>query len=270
MISIDLSREAVARREAEIDRRTSGSTATGAARHAERRRVLAEVEAEEQAQTKVAADRAEAAAERARIASVVRLGRDQGRGRQALRVALLTPISAEAARGLIGTMSHDAVAQPEALVVPGFVAFGGEAAQQERRRIISAFAHPAAQGRFASTVALALEGSEALTAAQIAPVLAGLPLEPAPVDPAARLAQIAEARAEFGSDAQPRRTPKEAISEGWRKAAAQANASIGAAPAVPAGGPVILDLAGPGDPAFGSQADLDRALTAARAGLGRS
>jgi len=254
MISIDLSREAVARREAEIDRRTAASTANGAARHQERRRVLAEIEGEEMAQAQAVNDRSEAMQERTRIATIVKLGRDAGRGRQALRTALLAPLTVDAARALITAMPHDAVASPDAAAVPSLISFGSTAAEGERRRIISVFAHPAAQGRFAATVALALEGSEALTAAQIAPVLSGLPLEPAPIDPAARLAQLAEGRAEFGPSDAPVQSKGEAVREGWKRAAAAANASIGAADPMPAAG----------------NTGLDPAMTTARAGLGRS
>lgn len=231
-VQIDTSREAVARRQEEVTRRMSASAATGNARMTTRREIEAAVEAEELAAAKAAADLAEATAERARIAAVVRIGKDRGRARQALRAALLAPIGAEAATGLIAALPPDSKAQPEAVAVPGFVAFGGAAAQSERRRITSAFARPEAAERFGATVALILDGGAGLTGEQIAPLLATMPTEtvsriPGPGERAAGLM-------EAGGDLAPVSLRSERISEGWKRAAASANASIGAGSAASA------------------------------------
>ena len=238
---IDMSREAEARRQSEVDARLARVDATGAARAEARRKISADVEAEEIATATAAAARAEADAERARIGAVVRVGRDRDRGQQALRAALLAPIGAAAATGLIEALPTDATASPEALAVPGFAAFGSPAAQAERKRIASAFSRPEAEGRFGAVVALVLDGDAGLTADQIAPLLATMP-----TGPARRIAgpgERAEGMAEFGGDTAPRMSKAEANAAGWKKAAAEANASIGAGPKVTAQGLAVAALA---------------------------
>lgn len=235
----DTSRNAATRRSAEIDRRMAASQATGHQRAAERRRIEAEVDGEENAAQKAASERAEADAERGRIASVVKLGRDRDRGRQALRAALLAPIGGDAATGLIAALPTDAAASPEALAVPAFSPFGSPAAQAERRRIGSAFARPEAEGRFAPVCALVLVGDAGLTAEQIAPILATMPTEatkPKTPGPGERWQADVDAgiAVEMGGDYSPAETKSERIAAGWSKAVAEANASIGTGPSMSA------------------------------------
>lgn len=237
---IDMSRGAEARRQAEVDARLARVDLTGSARAEARKKISAEVEAEEIATATATAAKAEANAERIRIASVVRAGRDRDRGQQALRAALLAPIGADAATGLISAMPTDAEAMPEALAVPSFVAFGSPATQAERKRIASAFARPEAEGRFAAVCALALDGGAGLTGEQLAPLLATMPSGvakriPGPGERAAGLA-------EFGGDAAPSMTRAEATAAGWKRAAAEANAQIGAGPALSPAAPAVNSM----------------------------
>jgi hypothetical protein len=245
---IDTSQAAQTRRQIEADARLARLGATGEARTAARKRIVAEVEAEELAAATVADAKAEANAERARIGAVVRLGRDRDRGQQALRAALLAPIAADAAAGLIAAFPTDAAASAEALAVPGLTAFGSPAAQAERRRIAGAFAHPSAQGRFAAVCALVLDGDAGLIAEQIAPLLATMPAVSwtRTPGPGAR----AEGLAEFGGNAAPIQSKGEAAAAGWSKAVAAANQSIGAAPAAVFSSEMAAKAASD-DPSFG-------------------
>ncbi len=245
---IDMSREAEARRQSEVDARLSRMTVTGEARTEARKNLVAEVEAEELAAATAAAAKFEATAERQRIASVYRAGRDLGRGVQAVRMALISPVSAGAMASILGSLPRDAEADKAALLMPGASAFGSPAARAERERIRQILALPDAAGRMGATAALALDGDDALTAAHIAPLLASLPLD-ATGPRVSPIGARAEGMAEFGGDAAPTMSKAEANAEGWKRAAATANASIGAGPKVTA-----RDLAGASltsDPHFG-------------------
>lgn len=259
---IDMTREGIARREAEIIRRMDGISTAGQARAAARKRIAAEVEAEELATLTVAKDRADADAERARIAAVVKLGRDRDRGRQALRAALLAPIASDAAAGLIAALPRDDAASADALAVPGFSSFGSPAAQQERKRIASAFARPEAEGRFAAVCALVLDGDTSLTAEQVAPLLATMPIAPAMDFDKYDIGKRAEGLTEIGGDYEPIQTRTERVDGIWSRAVRNANADIGAAPA-PAAAPVSLH---PDHPHFGLTAEGVAAYEASRAG----
>ncbi|NGM47934.1 hypothetical protein G5B31_20665, partial [Rhodobacter sp. SGA-6-6] len=245
---------------------------SGAARHAERRAILATIEAEELAQAEAAAARADAEAERARLLAIWRVGRDRDRGIQALRMGLTAPITARAVEALLPGLEPDQSGGFAVDPVPGSASFGTDAAGAERERVRRILALPEARDRMSAAAALALEGNGDLTASMLAPLLASLPVEGPKPSGAEILAARATGFVEFGSDAHPRETAKEAVAEGWRKAIAQANASLGPGAVKDgtgaASGPVVLDLAGPGDPAFGSKADLDRALSDARARAG--
>lgn len=268
---LDYSAEAVHRRAQIVETRLAAlDLPAGAARNAARKRISEEVEAEEAASAKAIADRAEATEERARLLAIWRAGRDRDRGVQALRMALTAPVTARAVEALLPGLPRDAEADPASLVMPGAAAFGTDAARAERERIRRILTAPEAKGRMNAAAALALEGDGDLTAAMVAPLLAGMPVEGPKLSGAEILAARAAGFAEFGPSDAPMQSKGETVRQGWRKAAAQANASIGAGPSVPEGGPVVLDLAGPGDPAFGTRADLDKALAAARAGRGRS
>ncbi|MGO4909527.1 hypothetical protein ACEN2J_14475 [Pseudorhodobacter sp. W20_MBD10_FR17] len=233
-MTIDMSQAAQTRRQIEADARLARLGATGEARTAARKRVMSEIEGEELATANAEAAKAEATTERQRIAAVVRAGRDRDRGQQALRAALLAPIGAEAAAGLIAALPTDGTASADAVAVPGFASFGTPAAQAERRRIASAFAHPGAQGRFAAVCAMILDGDASLTAEQIAPLLATMPTGPVArtPGPGARAAGLAE----FGGEAAPARSKSETAAAGWKRAAAEANRLIGAGTTAAAGG----------------------------------
>lgn len=263
MTKLDMSREAVARREAEISRRMAGSTLTSHDRAAERRKIEADVEAEEIAATKAVNDRSEADQERARIASVVKLGRDRDRGRQALRAALLAPIGPEAAFGLIGALPRDDAASADALAVPGFSHFGSPAAQQERKRIASAFARPEAEGRFAAVCAIVLDGDASLTAEQVAPLLATMPIAPAMDFDKYDIGKRAEGLTEIGGEYEPIQSRGERLDSMWGRAVKSANAGIGAAPA-PTAAPASPEM-GLDDPRRGMTPDGIAAFEAARA-----
>lgn len=228
------------------DERLAGLGIASADRAAARRTMVALIAAEEQAASAAHDVKAECQAERDRIRAVVRLGVDQGKGRQALRAALLAPISPDAARGLLAAMKPDTEASSEALAIPALVAFGTVAAQAERRRLTSAFSRPEAAGRFRATVALALDGDGGLTADQIAPLLASLPLE-APARTAAEiLAARAEGLGEFGAGAgEVVASRAEIATAGWSKAVQKANQAIGAASAITP--EVVGQVAGPFD-----------------------
>jgi hypothetical protein len=169
----------------------------------------------------------EATAERQRVASIVQIGVDCGRPRQALPLALSGPVGADQAQSILSGLPLDQDAPEAALVLPEHGTFGSEAAQAERKRIGSVFAHPAAQGRFKSACALALEGAELIPAEAIASMLAGLPKDAA----APRLKTIeerAEGLAEFGDgDIAAGMTKGEKAAAGWSRAVSEANAGLG-------------------------------------------
>lgn len=264
-MDIDQSHEAESRRQHQADARLSRMNLTGEARTAARKRIVADVEAKELAAASAEAAKVEATAERARIAAVVRAGRDRDRGRQALRAALLAPIDAEAATGLIAALPTDAAASAEALTVPGHVSFGSPAAQTERRRIASAFARPEAVGRFAAVCALALDGDSGLTGEQLAPLLLTMPTAPA-----ARIAgpgERAAGLAEFGGDAAPFQSKSETTAAGWKKAAAAANKMIGAAPILTSSVEATAGSLETGSPYFGMTPEGRAAAEAAQARL---
>lgn len=85
------------------------------------------------------------------------------------------------------------------------------------------------------------------------------------------IAERAEGMAEFGGDYSPRQSRSEATAEGWRKAVAAANASIGAGAMTAAGSAAAADLLaglpGPDDPSFGTKAEYERIMEASRARL---
>lgn len=219
-------------------------------RPAARRTMVAAIKREEEAAAAAHDAAKEAKVERDRIRAVARLGIDQGRGRQALRAALLAPISPDAARGLLAAMKPDAEAASEALAIPALVAFGTATAQAERRRITSAFSRPEAQDRFRATVALVLDGDGGLTGEQIAPLLAALPTEA--VDPLAAFQARVDEGGWFGGGGEVLTSKSETISQGWSRAVAKANATIGAA----AGGAAQLPAPEPfgAPPALGARA----------------
>ncbi|WP_189409825.1 hypothetical protein [Neogemmobacter tilapiae] len=180
------------------------------------------------ADAEAAFQKAEADKERARISAVVRAGQNLGRGRQALRAALLAPVGVTMLAGILSSTVPDGEAEPEAVAVPDHAGFGSIAAQAERRRIAGAFSRPEATSRFDAVAALVLEGDSGLTGEQIAPLLATLPVttsQPRRMT----IEERAKGEAEFGSDYTPRMSASERIDAGWRKAVAAANAQIGAA-----------------------------------------
>lgn len=263
MTKLDMSRDAVARREAEVSHRMAGTSLTSHDRAAARRKIEAEVEAEEIAAAKTANDRSEADQERARIASVVKLGRDRDRGRQALRAALLAPLGSDAVIGLIAALPRDDAASADALAVPGFVSFGSSAAQAERKRIASAFARPEAAGRFAAVCALVLDGDAGLTADQIAPLLSTMPIAPAMDFDRFDIGKRAEGLTEIGGEYEPIQSRAERVDAMWGRAVKSANAGIGAAPA-PTAAPASPEM-GLDDPRRGMTPDGIAAFEAARA-----
>ncbi|WP_220033685.1 hypothetical protein [Rhodobacter viridis] len=212
-----------------------------------------------------AAVEAETAAERARIATVIRAGSSNGRPRQAARLALSTPISAEGAAAVLMTLPTDAAASPEALVVPTAIGtFGTQAAVTERRRIASILGHAEAEGRFPVAAALAVE-----TALDLGQALAAL--TSAPKSEARKYPTLAERSAAAGSfgplaGGADHMTRSQRVDAIWSKAVNDANASIGAVPAAPEARPVPLNpsmtedeataLRGAGGLAGGALADL--------------
>lgn len=257
MPKIELSQtpEAIQRRTAEVQRRMKGVTMNGEAYHEARRKAEAEVEAEELAQAETATAHAEAGSERARIASIVQMGTDMGRPKQALRLALSGPVGIDQAKSILSTLPEDDDAPEAALTLPEHGGFGSEAAQMERQRISGVFAHPAASGRFKSASALALEGSEAIPAEAVAAILAGLPKDAA-APRFATLEERAEGLAEFGADdgfsAAPTKGQKTASA--WSRAISEANEMIGAGgeKSRPSGRVVSVD----DDPDFGTTAAM--------------
>ena len=189
------------------------------------------------------------AAERSRIASIFRAGRDMDRPRQALRLALSAPVGLEASTAVLATLPKDSDAPRDAKVLPDFGAFGTAAAQGERRRITSAFSRPEAAIRFSAAAALILEGNDFLIAEQIAPVLAVMPAETAP----RRIPSIGERAAdtaEFGPSATSIASKAELAADSWSRAVAAANTSLGPGAISPVAG--LVDL---GAPATGGPLD---------------
>ena len=225
---LDLSPVARARRDAEIDRRLAASTATGAARSTERRALAAAVEAEEIADCAAAAATSEAAAERSRIATVVRAGRDRGRPRQALRLALAGPVAAAQAASVLAALPLDRDLDSAALALPPHVNFGTTSAQAERRRIATIFTHPAAAERFSAACALALEGADPIPSEAVIAMLAGLPVETARPRQT-EMDKRMEGMTEFGADHSPAPSGRrgERSADIWSAAVRRANAEIG-------------------------------------------
>ena len=228
------------------DQRLEGLGLVAGDRPAARRVAAAMIQAEEQASATATDAQAEATAERDRIQTIVRDGIKAGKGRQALRAALLAPVGPDAARGLLASMTPDTKAAPEVVAVPAFADFGTDATQAERRRITTAFARPEAEGRFRAVAALILDGV-ALTGEQIAPLLAALPTEA--VDPLADFQARVDEGEWFGpSDTEsPAPSQAEASRSGWSKAVAEANRQIGAVSHIAAQQPAPAVIAGPFD-----------------------
>lgn len=220
----------------EAERRMDALGLTGEARAEARPGLMAAIRHEQATEATEANAQADTAAERARIRSVVRLGIDHGKGGHALAAALAAPISVEAARHVMASLPTDAET-PAAL--PAVGTFGTEAAQAERRRIAGCFARPEAAGRFAATFALAVEGSEALTGEQVAPLLAMLPMK-AETERHKSIAERAAQEKEIGADPVAPGAVGSRADDVWSKTIQQMNATFGtptpsAAPALPEG-----------------------------------
>lgn len=205
-------------------------------RRAETARIEADLQREaqqaEQARA-AAADATEAAQERARIGSVIKVGANSGKAKQAARLALTGPLDAVGARALLSTLPTDAAASPEALTMPDAIgAFGTPAAMAERRRIAAILGHAEAEGRFQTATALAFE--TALDPAQAVAAMMAAPRQVARIEKS--LAERSREAGEFGADLSggAGRSKGERTTAMWSKAVAAANASIGAAPTGPA------------------------------------
>lgn len=227
-INLDQSPAARQRREQTVESRMASVTATGPDRAAARKQIEADVEREEVAALEAEAALSEANTERGRIAAIVSAGVDMGRPLQALRLALSGPVGVDQAKSILSGLPLDQDAPEAALVLPEHGTFGSEAAQAERKRIASVFAHPAASGRFKSTCALTLEGHEGIPADAIAAMLAGLPKDAA----APRFASLEERAADLaefgdGGDIAAGQTKGEKVAAGWSRAVSSANASLG-------------------------------------------
>jgi hypothetical protein len=227
-IELDQAPAARQRREQAVEARMASVTTTGSDRAATRRQIEQDVEREELTALEAEAAQAEATAERSRIASIVQIGVDAGRPRQALRLALSGPVGADQAHSILSGLPLDQDAPAAALILPDAGAFGSEAAQVERRRISSVFSHPAAANRFGAASALTLQGQEAIPAEAVAAMLAGLPIEQA----APRVLSLEERDAglsAFGDDTETAqgRTKGDKIAAGWEQAVSSANASLG-------------------------------------------
>jgi len=213
------------------DERMAGLKIPSADRPTARREMIAAIEKEERdvkaADEALAEAAASAAAERARINTIVGKGRDLGNGRQALRLALSGPVTPEQAGAILPGLRSDADA-PEAGVLPGsFPVFGTAAEQTERTRIAAIFSSPVAAERFGATCSFALLGDAPVAA--VVGMLAQIEPEFAPK----RLLTIAERAAGMteaghhpwgGQDAM---SKQEKIAAGWSKAVKAANESIG-------------------------------------------
>ncbi|WP_151717553.1 hypothetical protein [Gemmobacter serpentinus] len=212
-----------------MDAALASCALTGSARAAERRRIEAQIEADELREAEAAASHAEAMQERARIRSAYRAGVDCGRPLQALRFALSAPLSAAAISQALACLPTDRVADVAATAMPGAASFGGAAAQAERERIRRAFASSEAHGRTKATAALILEDDgEGLTAAQIAPLLASMPVEQSKIWQS--LEQRSLDAGDFGADLSGggHMSKTERSAAMWKRAVAGVNQAAGA------------------------------------------
>jgi hypothetical protein len=194
-------------------------------RAAARRVMIRQIEAEEAAAVTARTAKAEAEAERQRIAAVVKAGRDTGRPRQALRLALAGPVTEKQARAILAGLPQDAEAKPEHLALPTPGTYGPPGAVAESKRLSAIFAHPAASERFTAACALALDGDAPPEA--VAALLSGLPPEAIAPRPLS-IEERAEGLAEFGPDPHAGSSRAERVADTWRAAVRKANASIGA------------------------------------------
>ncbi|WP_417264545.1 hypothetical protein [Celeribacter sp.] len=228
-VNLDRSPAAIERRRAEVDRRMSSVSATGEERNDARRRITSEIEAEDLKAAESAAAVDEANTERQRVAGIVRAGVDCGRPLQALRLALAGPVGVDQAKSILSALPLDTDAPEAALTLSEPAAFGGKAAQAERKRIGSIFAHPSAEGRFKSASALTLEGAEGIPVEAITAMLSGLPVDlVAPKYPS--LEERDAEFASFGADdsGSTVMSKSEKIDAAWSRQIAAANKMIGA------------------------------------------
>lgn len=210
------------------DERLAGLDIPVADRPSARRTMVAAIQKEERDALAAEIAKSEATAERARINAIVTNGRDLGKARQALRLALSGPVTPEQAAAILPTMRSD-VDAPDAGTLPtALPTFGSPAEQSERKRIASVFGSPAAAQRFNSACSFALLG-DAPVAAVVA-MLAQLETEFAPkrlLTIAERAEGMAEAGADPFSGQRHGMSKQEKTSAMWSKAIKAANASIG-------------------------------------------
>lgn len=217
--------------------RVDGQGIAGPERYAAIRQAEEAIEREELnaavARQREADAAAEAAAERARVAGCIAAGGASGRAKQLARLALVTPLDAAGAKALAATLPPDSAASADALQISTKAGpFGSEAAQAERARIAAILGAEAAGDRFPAAVAFALE-----TPLGVADALAALGLVPAAAAAprAQTIAERATEMSEFGSPdnfsatAAAGRPASADADDIWKKAAAAANRSIGAA-----------------------------------------
>jgi hypothetical protein len=225
----DTQRDDTVRRHAIADQRLARLDLPERDRPAARRAMAAWISVEEADTLAAHSNAADALAERARIASIVGAGRKLGQARQALRIALLGPITVDQASIILGTLQPDGSASEADLAVPGVGSFGTTAARTERQRIAAIMGHPFAVGRFSAASAIALESNEAVPVQAATALLACLPQEVAkPTIPS--IAERAAGQAEFGSEPSGRSSAAETTRSIWGKAVKEANASIGVTP----------------------------------------
>lgn len=201
---------------------------SGSDRASAHRVLMAQIESEEDEAATAASVAAEATAERARINAIVTNGRDLGKARQALRLALSGPVTPEQAAAILPTMRSD-VDAPDAGTLPtALPTFGSPAEQSERKRIASVFGSQEAAERFNATCSFALLGDAPLTA--VVAMLAQLETEFAPqrlLTIEQRAAQLTEAGPDPFSGQRHGMSKQEKIAADWSKAVKAANASIG-------------------------------------------
>ena len=198
-IELDHSAAARERRDAKVRKMMEGVPMTGKDYHSKKQQAVAAV--------------ADAAKERDRIRLVIQKGVDMGRGRAALRLALLGVVDA----GQAGTILENFPPDMEA----------SEAAQKERRRLAAIFGHPSAQGRFLAASAIALQGEFIPPEAALA-LLVALPVEPKPervLSLEERSAGLQEFGDDFGSGSMMSKTEK--TQAAWSRAVQEANHGIG-------------------------------------------
>lgn len=164
---------------------------------------------------------AEVAAERARIAAVATAGRDYGRTRQAVRLALLADLDAAGARSILSALPPDRAAAADALIIPDHApAFGSPAAQGERRRIAAILTSAEAESRFHAALAIALDTTTSAEAAVT--LLAALPI---PV-PEQTIEERQKAAGDFGHlPGGGHQSADDRAAEIWRKATSSAASS---------------------------------------------